>query len=303
MDKKDRPNNEQNGEQHPPLPGPVLDGESDRHAEGKDRPAHDQTGTPKKDRRNPQSSNDRRAWKNTTIANRRLIWLTAIVAAANCLYALLAWRQLTAMKDQAKVMSGQLEQMKADSNSTSVAMDKQLKAMKDQGDAMAKQLDQMRETSNLEYRPWVGYRARVMEQIAVGKEIRCDLVFRNTGKTPAFRVRVSSSFFYWPPKANIRERLRTGCNGELLFLPDEPFLPPTEMTIAPNADGTVGATCTLCICDETLTEIRTRRFVLYLVSTVVYEDMWGKTHTTNHCHTVDPDGKDITQYEQYNEMN
>jgi hypothetical protein len=191
-----------------------------------------------------------------------MLILTAVMAGANVIYAIFGYYQLSAMNEQ---------------------------------------LTHMREASDLEYRPWIGYRNAILKELKAGDKIDCALWFVNTGKTPAFRVKWDLVIRVDVPNANIYELLGVDPRVDISAHMDSRF-PDVKITTAPNAVMRCPADCKFQVSDQLLEDIRTKKKVLYMIGVIVYFDMHAVRHTTYTCHTINHDGKDITEYDQFNDM-
>jgi hypothetical protein len=76
-------------------------------------------------------------WKRTTIANKLMVWTTAVVAFGTVFYAGAALLQYRAAVDQAKTTAQQLQTMQAQSS----VMQQQLKILEDQAASMRRQTE------------------------------------------------------------------------------------------------------------------------------------------------------------------
>lgn len=154
--------------------------------------------------------NLRGRWKRTATYNKMIAVATVVAAAATLFYAVFAALQLSEIKssssdthDLAMAAKQQAETAKAQSDkmSESLAQTKDLiKASNDlarqakrQADVGSAGVEIARRSMRLEQRAWVGVSdINTVQTMQVGKVFTVNVVFKNTGKTPARNVRVAA---------------------------------------------------------------------------------------------------------------
>lgn len=182
---------------------------------------------------------------------------------------------MNAMKEQGKAMSGQLEQMKADS-------------------------DQMREASHLDSRAWVGISAASHQPVTIGRKIEFEFRFTNTGKTPALNVTAFHAVCHAAFGANIEtfaaECERTGWQNIV-----------SQRPIAPNAVAPISFdSMKLEVSEPLLEEIKSGKVIVYALGKLIYDDIFGRKHKTWYCFIIDPSKAHLVDhmhaYKEYNGM-
>jgi len=189
-------------------------------------------------------------------------------------------------------MRSQLAQMKADSESGSADMKSQLAAMTKQGDLMSEQLEQMRLAS----RAWVGLTgASCTTEIASHRKLEVRLTFTNSGETPANKVRIACELYLGAKDCDIEAYASD--RKEKAIADDA-----GERTIAPHVSISAPQHSNRELTDIEIAEIRAGTKVLYALGEAVYDDIFRQRHMTLYCWTVDPNGKSMKAYKQYNRM-
>ena len=291
---KTRSNDEKERPQEPPLPSAVVreEPESQKHDETKQ--ANGQSAQADNANKKPHISlwgRIKLAWKNTTIANKLIAVFTGITALATVASAILYWRQVGVMGEQLSVMSGQLEQMKTDSESSSSTSDRQLSIMEGQ-------LKQAQEAFHLEQRAWVSCRNGQCTPIVAGNgnKISFELLFANSGTTPANKVKVGCEVLIERKNYDIESYAlprREVAKTEIT----------TERTIAPNiTQRAPHNTDVEELTEDMVTRIKNGERVVYILGEVVYDDIFDQRHMTMYCCVIHPATWQLVAYKQYNRM-
>ena len=147
-------------------------------------------------------------WRECSAVLKINAW-TAAVNTVSCVVAAVA---LWFVYSQLAAMRGQLDLMKADSNSTSAAMSEQLSTMKEQALAMYGQLEQMKTAS----RAWVALADGKITGGMDGKSnVTAELSFVNSGDTPANAVKIAKALVIDKPGCDIETRAKL-CHAEAM---------------------------------------------------------------------------------------
>jgi hypothetical protein len=209
--------------------------------------------------------------------NRRLAWFTGLLVLGTfCGIGIGIWQ---ATISQTAV------------NVASRTLDETVRSNKAQDLASATSLQATVDSFQLDQRAWVGaIGISPVQQQTPDKPLAFNVIFRNTGKTPALHVRV---------KGGVVRDLAT-----ILHNPDSlPMIPiPVSAVIMPNGSSILPLKSNR-IPDEMLKGLNdgTLRITGYAV--VTYEDVFHRMHLTKTCIYLEPDLKESEECEKYNEAN
>jgi hypothetical protein len=284
IDKKTRSHDEQQAESPQNktpshgVPAGYIDnkGDSDPKRAKEDARASDNKQNP------PLTARTKTIRRCKLIGGALMIVLTAVMAGANVIYAILGVRQLS-------IMSGQLKQMKTDSESSSIATDRQLAIMEGQ-------LKQMQEASQLEQRAWVGLARASHTKIVRGtKKIGVEFRFINTGKTPAIIESAGRTLCVRKSDCDMEAM----ANTQMAAWMSETR---SRGPLAPNAGFTMDPSIEVNS-DSGIEAIRSGNARVFMVGRIAYRDFFGKEHETKFCYYVlDPCDVTMTEHHQYNYM-
>lgn len=230
----------------------------------------------------------------------------AAVIVASCQWSAMR-SQLDAMNEQGKIMSGQLEQMKADSESSSRAMSDQLKhaiessqsdsiAWNRQLGIMEGQLSEMRSATHLEQRAWVGCRNGKCQPLVAGEKVSLELVYHNSGATPANKVKIGCQLLVEKKDYDIESYAMPRKEVAKTEITTEKTIAPNVTQTAPHRGSIEGLT------DDVIGRIKSGDLVIYVLGEIVYDDIFEQRHLTMYCCVVDPSTWQLRVYRQYNRM-
>ena len=189
-----------------------------------------------------------------------MVVLTAVMAGANVIYAILGYYQLS-------TMNGQLDRMETD--------------------------------SLLDSRAWVGCSTIGHKAIVQGQRIEVEVVFTNSGKTPAVDMTFCGSICIREPGYDIithaaSKEKTTG------------WLNPTgKGPLAPNSSILLpfSSSKDLEVSKPLAEQIKSGNLVVYVFGRIIYRDIFEREHRTWFCYTADPATNLMYAYNQYNGMN
>jgi hypothetical protein len=275
-----RPNDQQERNQHPPLPGTFLgkpaDGEGEYKTEATYHENGDNNTSQQKGHVSALSYRVVGVWTGAKPGEKLMALLTVVIIGVNAL--------------QWKAVRGQLDQMQVDSKSRS--------------EETAAQLKQMQDATKLEYRPWVGIRQTHAEPLAVGKPVSCRVELANTGKTPALHLRMISLTCIWPPYNKMSGKILTEVFDSFFISVSAgyQFRHGIESSLAPNATIGNDSICSFEVSDQLASELKEKKWSLYVIGVALYDDVLGQHHTTRYLFFVDCEKMGWTQCNEYNGM-
>jgi hypothetical protein len=192
------------------------------------------------------------------------------------LYTTATFWQGCEMRRAAKAAEDAVTQAKADnaaaiSTQEKIAKDSLAAAQHLAQQSLSADIDQFR----LDQRAWMAVRG-IGPAPEVGKVWNPEVVFTNTGKTPAVNMRISCLFDVSP---------------ENRFSKEQPYgigslVPPNDIyscKLSGNRTGTV-------ITQDALKALTSGSVTVHIHGSMVYEDIFGETHWLKFCRTMDPDG-------------
>lgn len=191
---------------------------------------------------------------------------------------------------QLSVMSGQLEQMKAASAQakidTAAAITAQQKIAQDALTASQQSVDKSLgatiDNFHLEQRAWVGVSTMALTVILENEPLRAEAEITNSGKTPAFKVRIDKAGIqtnYGP--LDVDDFIASGKWKK-------PTQPRSSPTIFPNSGVKIPFHT-----DQNLTEMWVKQIAdhvlwVYIFGDIYYRDAFGIEHMTEFCGHYDP---------------
>jgi hypothetical protein len=207
----------------------------------------------------------KRAWKNTTIANKLIAIFTGITALATSIYVYLVWSQLSIMTHQLSIMDEQLREMRA--------------------------------STHLEQRAWVACKGgKCRHPISTEGQVNIDLTYSNSGKTPANKVNITCNFIIGQKDFDIESL----ANNEKTTYSTEVE---TERSIAPNTTREAPwDISTQVLTDEVVSKIKSGDLVAYVFGKITYDDVFGERHTTIYSYIINPSTWTLKACRQHNRM-
>jgi hypothetical protein len=250
-------------------------------------------------------------FKKSTAYTQANIVCTIVIAVATVAYALIARRQLTAMNGQLREMHESVEEAKRSGqqstdqiwkaigniNWMARSMDWSQKVAQQGIELSGRQskqaLDASIASSRLDQRAWVGS-MQVTGIPEVGKTYDINVVFGNTGKTPALDVITQA-----------REiPVHTGSK----FVPafdKEPTFTQSRTTLFPNqiATSVVKGSKDVAATQSDVDFInQSKEVTIYVIGRVCYKDVFGESHWARFCEIYSPAGKAYISCTEYNEI-
>jgi hypothetical protein len=148
-----------------------------------------------------------------------------------------------------------------------------------------KSLKATQDSFRLDQRAWIGEERTDVGQYDADKLLRADLVFLNTGKTPAKNVRHGETMTVTPAFApGPSEKDFAG----VTLIQGATIAPQARMTLGIGLTPVqleAGAVAILKLGSAQYALVRSRQMFVYVFGRVVYEDVYGgKIHTTQFCH-------------------
>jgi hypothetical protein len=150
----------------------------------------------------------------------------------------------------------------------------------------------MRSSMILEQRAWIGITTLSVVQFEVGKPIITQIGFKNTGKTPAKKVTISSV-------------------GEAVKSDSPPYFTKEEKDGLEESKGIVTPQQEIGVIFNDsrqipLSDIGFKGIIsdiarLYMHGIVKYDDIFGHHHWITYCYRLEPDGKHFSAYKEHND--
>jgi hypothetical protein len=208
-------------------------------------------------------------WKQTSVANKLLVYTGALVAFGTLFYAVAAVLQVRLMKDSAQETAKQTDKLITEAQRIAETMEENNRQNK-----MA--LDASIEQARLDQRAWISLKGLKFDnELKAGVLNPFRLTFTNSGKTPAQYVRLKyTSHMHIPGKPDVvsthladeEYSLGPGREAEFRFHTVPPKLNQTDV------NGFESGT-----------------FILTCSGEVTYQDIFGKLHKTAFCGFYKPD--------------
>ncbi|CAN5916357.1 hypothetical protein BH11VER1_BH11VER1_21760 [soil metagenome] len=135
-------------------------------------------------------------------------------------------------------------------------------------------LDASLKASRLDQRAWVGVKSIQMFPMEVGKPLKMEIKFSNSGKTFALDVRHTGILrLSDKPLSDVAPEDRES-------LEKQPKQQPTLVTLAPNGESMIPCTSLAPITEEMVAAINNGKVHVYLVGEISYTDVFKQWHTT-----------------------
>lgn len=230
-------------------------------------------------------------WKQTTLSNQLMVITTAIVAFGTLFYTLVAVFQWQLMKASGEQTAVQIKKIITEANNIAESSKFALK----QSEVA---LNTIVNNFHHEQRAWVGptlvlppeYKNQEGEMVYVkeGESIKCGLVLKNTGKTPAKNVEYSIVVQSLKNKETPVIKESFGSKDIALLQP--------EMTISISYPPITG------ISKENIENIKSCIDKLYIYGIIRYEDVFKEKHWTKFCVYLSPDLSTFSSCETNNDI-
>jgi hypothetical protein len=257
------------------------------------------------------SNGNNPAAKGISIADSLLVFFTGVLAVAAIAQCLIFWRQWKEMKSQLTVMDRQLDEMRSASKQTDQLINEAAEharasriaadAAKVSADSSAriaaaatKSLEYTHEAIYLEQRAWMGVQsidARGGSSDS-GEKLAVDIVIRNTGKTPAKKIKGFAGFADVDRHDAIPDIL-----SQFQLLPALQ----QKQVLLPGASVTVSREITYGV--EKMAKIRKDEIVAYIMGETSYFDIFDHKHTTRYCFRYNGQGNTFSICNEFNDMN
>ena len=214
----------------------------------------------------------------------------------------LAWtaiNQLSAMREQTTSMQSQLAEMKAGGAETGklIAATEKIAEATNTGVAQSKAaLDATIDASRVGQRAWVGPTNIKVMTFEVGKPIRIEIIFTNTGHSPALKAK---GLFYMELKELPIDIGNFNLDQMAKNLKDRPSI----STIFPNAALSIQTEATSPATEKSITEIKAGRLKILIIGKVTYLDIFQNAHVSAVCAKYEPVGKSFEYCDQHNYSN
>ncbi|MDP1767572.1 MAG: hypothetical protein Q8L74_02075 [Nitrospirota bacterium] len=213
--------------------------------------------------------------------------------------AVTAINQLNAMREQTTSMQAQLAEMKAGGVETGklIAATEKIAEAASTGAAQSKAaLEATIEASRLGQRAWVGLTNIKVMTFEVGKPIRIEIIFTNTGHSPALKAK---GFFYM----EVKELPINIGNFNLDQMARSHKDRPSIGTTFPNATLSIQTEATSPATEKSIAEIKAGRLKILIIGKVTYLDIFQNSHVSAVCAKYEPVGKGFEYCEQHNYSN
>lgn len=269
----------------------------------------------------------RGGWKRTSVANRRMVWLTAIVAFATlCLAVASLFQYLTARqqskaaieqagtaKEQANVMQRQLNTMQDQANSMKAqtktldqslaetrksvnAAEKQADASKASVDVAQRGVTITQETFRLIERPSLGVdNGAELTKFEAAAEIEGRIPFKNSGHTPARYTSVRAKFVF-QPAGDISAACPEPPESGIVGLASRTPIPIGGIKWA-HPHSIIKAN------DVDIKRIESGEWWLFVYAIVRYEGVSGQKYFTEYYARYNPQRKDFEECGTHNDAN
>lgn len=172
------------------------------------------------------------------------------------------------------------------------SMEKTVTQAKTAMDASSKQskasLDSTIENFHLDQRAWVGVseispaeyvEGGIKVYVKDGQKIKGEVIIKNTGKTPAFKVRTLITLHYLKSGEKIvidkKELTTLSASNRIMHPGMTGYLQTSELPGVPNKAD--------------IENIVNRRFFVYITAFITYEDVFKRPHFTEYCAVLMPD--------------
>jgi hypothetical protein len=167
-------------------------------------------------------------------------------------------------------------------------------AAADQVSATKQSIEASIENFRLDQRAWLGYRAvGILEPITAHRPLRMVLSIKNTGKTPALKVRESTTTA-GPNKPNAvipGPSFKEKANGSI----------DSQAVVQPDGELTIPVDYPKDISQPFIDAIKAGVTTIYIVSKVTYSDVFGRTHYTTFCAELSATLNAFSECRNYND--
>jgi hypothetical protein len=256
-------------------------------------------------------------YKQRQIAfNRRLVILTAFLVATSVVSDFISGYQsqtariaadaaqesATASNNAARLTGSAIIASKESAKNTLIEMQAQTAAQQTAADASKiaaaaalsqaanseKALNTTIDNFHSEQRAWIGMLGVKNLKISAGQEAKFEVLFENTGKSPALNVEVDVTGKSIPSNAEMTFTYPTpsGIRSNMVVQPG-------MREMIPSAGGTIPT-------GEQIEAIKTGQAILYLYGKVSYNDVFNIPHHTTFCVIIQPDLSTGIDCEEYN---
>lgn len=225
--------------------------------------------------------NLRQRWKQTTLANQLMVITTAIVAFGTIFYVLVAVYQWILMKESGKQTTDQINKLIVAAQRIAATSTKSVTQAKGSLDASIDnfRLDQRAWVSVSEISPAPYVEGNIKVYMKDGQKFKGEVVIKNTGKTPAFKVRTLVTLHYQKAGEKIiidKKKLAPLSTSNRIMHPGMiGFLQTSELDGLPNKAD--------------IENVVNRKFFVYITTFITYEDVFKRPHFTEHCAVLMPD--------------
>jgi len=210
-------------------------------------------------------------WKQTAIHNKALVLTSAIVAFGTLFYAAAAIFQICLMNSAAKHSSDQVEKI-------IVEMRRQTKSMKDVAEAnkkavelAAQSIKATQDQFRLDQRAWISIVKGSLVKPIDAKKISLKFIIRNSGKTPALRVRVKNKAWIKSDSGQILIKTVSKNNREVSY--------------GPGDEKPIYVLWNNLNSQELIENIQSEKVIFFVEVELIYFDIYDadKSHYTRSC--------------------
>jgi hypothetical protein len=160
-------------------------------------------------------------WKQTAIHNKALVLTSAIVACGTLFYAVAAIFQIYLMDSAAKNSADQTEKLIVEMRRQSQSMKDMAEANKKAVELATQSLKTTQELFRLDQRAWISVIKGSLIEPLDAKKIFFRFVIKNSGKTPALRVRFNNKAWIISSTGQILTKNEKKNNREVSYGPGE----------------------------------------------------------------------------------
>jgi len=160
-------------------------------------------------------------WKQTAIHNKALVLTSAIVAVGTIFYAAVAIFQIYLMDSGAKNSADQTEKLIVEMRRQSQSMKDVAEANKKAVELAAQSLEATQNQFRLDQRAWISVIKGSLIEPLDPKKISFKFIVKNSGKTPALRVRVNNKAWIKSAAGQILTKNEIKNNREISYGPGD----------------------------------------------------------------------------------
>lgn len=271
-----------------------CDDEPSLESIGKDSARQSQTGT-----HVHPSKSFLQQWRELSLDRKIESVIGAVGLTVAIVLAYTAVNQLDAMQEQTAAMKSQLAEMKSGGVETGklIAATEKIAEATSTGVVQSKTaLDATIEASRLGQRAWVGPANMKMMTFEAGKPIRVEVVFTNTGHSPALKAK---GFLF----IRIRESPIDIGNFNLDEMAKSLKDRPSISTVFPNGALSLQTEPIGPATEKYINEVKAGRLEILILGKVTYLDIFQNTHISTVCAKYEPVGKGFAYCDQHNYSN